>query len=128
MSQDPKDPFFGLKYIAYCRSALSPNKEDLDTESFVSFAKWQICKTRNKLWNDPVWDEYTNEEILTEFFAIRFDENEEMRREFETSILTPSKSDLDWFERMESKHTVSTNDKIVGETKPKPPEDFEDKY
>lgn len=135
-----KDPFFGLKLIAYYRTGLPINQEDVDEEAMVNFAKWQICKVRNVLWNDPVWDNYTNPEILTEFFAIKFDETEDLRKEFEAGIVTAKKEDIDWIERMEKKlkdqkqgkikeeGVEKTKENAVAEFKPAPPEEFEDAF
>ena len=123
MSQrKPKnDPFFGLKYIAFCRSRLldataSPGKKEL-----LDFAKWQICKVRNVLFNDPIWDSYTEEEIFIEYFTIRFDESEEMVDEFKKEAFADTKEQIaDWFEEMERKHGIKN---------PAPePEEFEDNF
>lgn len=134
------DPFFGLKLIAYYRTGLPVNEDDIDEEAYVQFAKWQICKIKSVLWNDPVWDEYTNPEILIEFFAIKFDENEELRKKFETGLVTTKQSDVDWMLKMEAKLLKEKQGKIkeAGSEKPKespkvefepaPVEDFEDKF
>jgi hypothetical protein len=136
-----QDPFFGLKYIAYCRSSLPVNEEDVDDEAMIQFARWQICKVRGVLWGDPIWDNYTPEEILVEYFAIKYDENEQLRNEFEAQLVSAKKSDLDWLERMEQKDREAKQGKIkegVTEEKPKetpaveftpqPPGEFEDKF
>jgi hypothetical protein len=136
-----KDPFFGLKYIAYCRTGLPVNEVDLDMVAMLQFAKWQICKVRNVLFNDPVWDEYTDEEILTEFFAIKFDEDSALRKEFEAKLVTAKASDIDWLERMAQKDQAVKNGKINGdvtpekpkespkvEFHPEPPSEFEDSF
>jgi hypothetical protein len=120
------DPFFALKYIAYYRTGLPKDMEELDRETLISFAKWQICKVRNVLWNDPVWDSYTEEEILIEFFAIKFDENEELRKEFGTLGMGPSKADLDWFDSMEASELTKKQDTIKEEDSA--PIEFEDEY
>jgi hypothetical protein len=131
MSQSPKkeakDPFFALKYIAYHRTGLPKDSDELDTEALISFAKWQICKVRNILWNDPVWDSYTEEEILIEFFSIKFDENEELRKDFGNLMIGPSKKDMDWFDEMDQKYAPDKQGTIIEETTPEP-EEFEDKY
>jgi len=95
------DPLYGLKYIAFCRTGLED--KTVDMQDFINFAKWHICRTRKVLWNDPVWDNYTDDEILIEFFSIRFDESPEVREEFKKTTVSASKSDLDWFEEMERK-------------------------
>lgn len=132
------DPFFGLKYIAYCRTGLTINEDDVDEEAMIQFAKWQICKVRGILWNDPIWDSYTAPELLVEFFAIKFDESEELRQKFEATVVSVKAKDLDWFERMERKHAEDqkkgkikegeVEQKPEVEFEPTPPVDFEDKF
>lgn len=130
-SQKSKDRFFGLKYIALTRVSLTKNKDELDAEALLSFAKWQLCKTRSILWNDPVWEHYTAEEVLIEWFSLKFDENEDLRKEFELSILSVSAEEVDWFAAQERKYrTVQKNDIIekVSPDKPLIVEDFEDTF
>lgn len=132
-SSRPVDPFFGLKYIAYCRTGLPVNPEDVDEQALFNFAKWQICKVRNVLWNDPVWDSYTAQEVLAEYFAIKFDESSELRAEFERGMSGVKKSDLDWLEERAERHRKSqeaaAEDSTIKEViAPAPPEEFEDKF
>ena len=94
-----EDPFFGLKYIAWCRTTVKG--EVLTEEHLIDYAKWQLCKSRNLLFNDPIFKEYTKEEILVEFFSIKFDEDEKLKEAFELEMQGVNKSDLDWFEKME---------------------------
>ena len=98
---DAVDSFLGLKHIAYCRTGIPNTIKDYDLAILLDFAKWQICKTRNVLWNDPVWDNYTADEILIEFFAIGFDLNPKSREAFERTLLKPKEADYAWFDRME---------------------------
>lgn len=128
------DPFFGLKYLAYCRSTLPSSDVDLTEEGLQVFAKWQLCKARNVLWNDPIWDSYTMQELLIEFFAIRFDESDELRTEFGASLNTAKKADIDWMEASAIKLKAELAAKAAKDVKIEEalslpePEDFEDKY
>jgi hypothetical protein len=99
-----KDPFFGLKYIAYCRSKLPPEEAGRDDADIINYAKWQICKSRNLLFLDPIWDRYSEEEILIEYLTIRFDEDENVCKAFESQMQGVSLDDQEWFERMEKKY------------------------
>lgn len=123
------DPLFGLKYIAYLRSEV-PDPETMDHEVFLNFAKWQVCKVRNVLWNDPVWDAYTDEEIVIEFFAIRFDESKEFRAEFGSKLTVVKSDDYDWLERMEAKYFAEKQSTIKSDAAPQDvePIEFEEKY
>lgn len=112
-----EDPLYGLKHIAYGRSVLS--EDALTPQALVDFARWQVCKARSILWNDPLWDVYTAEEILIEYFSIRFDEDEDLRAKFAATLVRASKTDLEWFEEMEAK---------LKNPEPIEPVEFEDKF
>ena len=120
MSQNPKenqqltntDPFFGLKYIAYCRSQRPPEGVESDDIDIINYAKWQVCKARNLLFNDPIWKEYTAEEILIEYFAILFDESETLRDQFLSQARGLDKKDVAWLEAMEAKWVKEQQAKI----------------
>lgn len=127
MSQrKPKsDPFFGLKYIAFCRSRLMEAPDSPDRKALLDFAKWQICKSRSVLFNDPVWERYTEEEIFIEYFAIRFDESDEMIDEFKKEAFSDNVEEIsDWFEKMETKYGI----KNPAPEPAKEPEEFEDTF
>lgn len=98
-----EDPFFALKYIAWCRTQLPPEEAELEEIDFVHYAKWSICRERGILFKDPVWDGYTPEDIMVEFFAIGFDNSEEIRDAFQSSMKGVKAADIDWFEAMEKK-------------------------
>lgn len=96
------EPWLGLKLIAAYRVKLP--EEDVTDAILLDFAKWQICKSRNIMFRDPIWDDYTEEEVLIEFFGIMYDENEDLLTEFLSKIQEVDNTTLDWFERMETEH------------------------
>lgn len=96
------DLFFNLKSIAYHRTALPD--ANITKEDIINYAKWQICKSRNVLWKDPIWDDYTPEDILVEYFAILFDDNEENKEAFAQKLKPVTEEVYDWFTEMEKKH------------------------
>ena len=125
--ENKNDPFFRLQYIGFCRSKLGDKTKILgvDDESMLQYIKWQICKARNVLFNDPIWDRYTPEELMIEYFAISFDEDPELCESFEAKLLKGSvEDDVDWMNRMAKQHNM----------KPEPvpeealPEEFEEKF
>lgn len=75
------DPYKQLKYVAY---RLVEGGKGFD--GFVRFAKFQLCVLNKVLLKDPIWDRYTSEEILMEFFAHEFQLSKELRAEFEASL------------------------------------------
>jgi hypothetical protein len=80
----PRDPFFRPKYIGYCWSETPLDK--VMFEDLSNFAKFQLCLATNRLMKDPVWDSYTTEEILVEFFARKFSKDRNYLKEFELSL------------------------------------------
>jgi hypothetical protein len=79
------DPLRSIKHIGYCR-AFTPPGENTTIEDMVQMAKHALCRLTNTLWKDPIWDQYTDEEILVEYFAHRFCTNADAKKEFEVEI------------------------------------------
>lgn len=77
------DPYRGLKYVGY-RMVELPQTYTL--QDFVRFAKFQLAVKTKRLLKDPIWDEYTVEELLSEFFAHQFEESKDFREKFEHEI------------------------------------------
>ena len=119
--------FLGLEYIGFCRSKLNTlmATESVTYEELGDFFKWQICKIRNVLWLDPIWDQYTFQDLAVEYFGILFDENEEYANEFLGRITqTDEEEFVDWAAKIER----SLASKKLKELAENPPEEFEDKY
>lgn len=76
-----KDSLFPVKYIGYCWSQLPPG--DTDMRDFLNYCKFQLCMFSNRLMKDPIWNEYTNEELLAEFYAHTFSKKQDYLKEFE---------------------------------------------
>lgn len=92
-----QDIFKNIKYIGYCWSNLPVESYGMD--EFLKFAQFQLCVKTHRLMKDPIWDTYTKEELLAEFYAHIFRENKEEREAFEASI--GAKEDMyDWLDRM----------------------------
>lgn len=81
----PKDKLQRVKFVAYCRSNTPPG-ETTKLDDLVDFAKFYLCAHAKKLWKDPIWDSYTDEEILVEYFSLLFFKDEVARKEFEVAI------------------------------------------
>ncbi len=79
------DQFTSLKYKGYCRSQLPPG-EGRTMDDFANYAKFFICQQAKVLWNDPIWDTYTIEGIIVEYYAYLFELDGKLRKEFEASI------------------------------------------
>lgn len=80
----PPDVMFKLKHIAYCRSQTPLS--DMTLKDFVAYAKFQLCFKTKTLFKDPIWDNYTQEEILVEWFSHEFESNPQLVKEFEIGM------------------------------------------
>lgn len=80
----PKDPFFRIKHIGYCMSDMPSQKAD--SADFLNFCKFQLCVQTRRLMKDPIWDSYTPEEIMAEYFAWKFHLSAEAKNEYELAL------------------------------------------
>lgn len=120
-----QDPFFALKYIAFCRTQMPPENATISEEDLVEWAKWQICRERGLLFLDPTWDKYGPEDVLVEYFSLSFDTNTELRDAFKAILTNAEKKEDAWFADMEAKYLKKKEEEIkaeVGEI------EFEDKF
>jgi len=95
-----RDPLLKLKYIGYCRTFFPP-KGNSSLHELLRVAKQFLCNQTRTLWNDPIWDRYSDEEILVEYYAYQFSINEEFLGDFESQIGKEnfvSDDLLDWFD------------------------------
>lgn len=60
----------------------------IDFEDYVRYAKFYLCSKTKTLTKDPIWDQYTDVEIMVEFFAHQFESNKKLRDEFEVELGT----------------------------------------
>lgn len=98
-----RDPFFNLKYLAYCMSQQPAKRSDVDLSDFIRFARFNICNERGIAFWDPVWDNYTDEQILIEYYAILLERDSSFREEFESklnSTMDLADEDVDWMDKM----------------------------
>src|SRR6266481_6594488 len=91
--QKTKDPLFRIKYLGYHMSQLL---EIFEYKDFVRFAKFHLCLKSNKLMKDPIWNTYTPEDIMVEFFAHKFIQDKTFKDQFEFE-LEFGKSEVDDF-------------------------------
>lgn len=101
------DSFRTLKYIGYCLSQLPPDPKTRSYEDYVNHAKYRLSVERGLLLKDPIWEKYTDEEVLIEHFALIFDKDKEERARFLSGIefLAESIDDFDaWANKMIEKN------------------------
>lgn len=117
-SKTPKkkesDPLLAIKFKGYCWSQTPPGDKTTITD-LVSFAKFFLCKHSNRLWKDPIWDEYSDEEILIEYFAHLFAKDEKTRIDFENQINAGSENsaeDYEWLDQQVKKNQEEMQKKL----------------
>ena len=91
-----------LKSIAYCRAFGSMDGK-VSYDALVITARSFLGRETKTLYNDPIWDEYTPEEILIEFFQYKFAKDEDFKKDFEVecNVKDLQKEDtMDWLDEM----------------------------
>jgi len=74
-------------------------------KEFINFAKFQVSLEKKILFWDPVWDFYTDEQILIEYYAVLMDKSEEFKNECEKRFSgeffegTAYEEAVDWMEK-----------------------------
>jgi hypothetical protein len=108
------DPFYRLKYMGYCLSQMTPTGVPTTFEDYVNYAKFHLSLDKHVLMEDPIWDKYTDEGILVEFFANIFSKSKEKLKEFE-STFKGYMSEIDefnaWADRMIEKNKIELEEK-----------------
>ena len=108
-----KDPLLALKHIGYCWSQTPPSEDgSVSYEDFVAHAKFSLCRLTHTLMKDPIWESYTIEEILVEFYAHIFSLNKDERIQFEATLQGSNPDIYDWLDKMVEKNQEETNQKI----------------
>jgi hypothetical protein len=111
-----KGPLFKLKYMGYFLAGLDENRQDLTFKDFVRIAKFFLADERKILLKDPVWDSYSDEELLIEYYAVLYKNSEQARQAFESSLVSEGEAE-DEFEWMDTK--IEENRKRIKDLKQK---------
>lgn len=88
--------FDKIKYIGYVRAFLPP-VPDPKFEDYVNKAKAHLCIATKTLFKDPIWDKYTDLEILAEYYTHVFLKDEDARKGFEEQLGITSEITADEF-------------------------------
>ena len=95
-----EDTLLRLKFMGYCLAHLPPKNVPGDFSDFVAFAQFQLAQEFGVLTKDPVWDRYTDEEILIEYFGLLFTKNDDAKTEFEGVLYGKSSDDdISWIQQ-----------------------------
>lgn len=78
--------------------------------------KFYLCKTLGYLWKDPIWDDYTSEEILIEYFSHLYAKDDELRKSLEVVLDVGAEmygEDVyDWLDRMIEENQAEMSKKL----------------
>lgn len=99
--KEPKketDLFLRAKHVGYCWSNLPP-EDDTKLSDFLEYARFVLCIKTKRLMKDPIWQEYSDIEILAEYFAWTYAESDKAREKFEKGLGLEEEM-YDWFDRM----------------------------
>lgn len=116
--QKKVDPYLGVKYLGYRMSQLP---DPFSMRDLITYAKFILASKSGRLLKDPIWDQYTVEELLMEFYAHQFHESKELRLTFEQG-LSVSDSVVDDFAAWADKQIAEEGkirDKVMGEAEDK---------
>lgn len=79
--------------------------ENFTLQHLVQHAKFALCESRKVLMEADVWDRYTDEHILLEYYAMLYNVNKQMREEFEDFVTsTVTEDQVDWMDEMMAKN------------------------
>ena len=82
--------------------------------NWMNWILFQLCKHYKIPTKSDVWDKYTDEELLVEYYAIRFDSDDEEMKKFEGIIggMTGGDDDIyDWFDKQIDKNKKEIQEK-----------------
>lgn len=84
--------------MAYCMSQMPPDGVDSNFEDYVRFAKFQLSASKGVLMEDPIWDKYTDEQIVIEYIANVFTKDKERLKDFEMKLYGQDSEIYDWLD------------------------------
>jgi hypothetical protein len=106
------DPYKNLKTLGYNLSQL-PDKYNL--KELTRYAKFYLASKTGTLLKDPIWDTYTTEEMLTEFYAYLMEDREyRLRFEQESGIKGEVDDFASWAEK-KIQEDSKVRDKVLGQ-------------
>lgn len=111
--QKKPDFYRKLKHVGYRMSVLSSSYSHAD---LIRYAKFYLAIKTKTLVKDPVWDDYTEPELLAEFYAHQFIDNPEFLTKFENELgLSKVDEFAEWADR-KIEEEKKVREKLMGET------------
>ena len=88
--------------MGFCMSQLPPDGFGTNFGDYMNFVQYSLSKHYKIPVKSDVWDKYTDEELIVEFYAVRYDTDEDEKNKMEGIIegLTGGDDDIySWFDR-----------------------------
>jgi hypothetical protein len=111
---NPPDRTHNIKFAAYCMSQLPPEGVETSFDDFVRYAKFQLCFDKHVLMEDSIWDKYTDEQILVEYYANLFSKSRDERTRFEDQLKGFDSDIYAWFDAQIKKNQEEMAEKAKG--------------
>lgn len=85
--------------MGYCLSQLPPEGIKATYEDFLRYAKFQLSVDKHLLIEDPIWDKYSDEQLLVEYYANMYSKSKAERDRFESLLLGDNPDLHEWFDK-----------------------------
>lgn len=109
---ESRDGYFKLKYIGFTRAYMNPDNDPVTVEEFVAFCKTYLCNKNKVLFKDPIWDTYTDEELMVEYFAQMFLDDVEEAKKFSANFAETADDTYKWLTEQTEKAEKENLEKI----------------
>lgn len=113
-----------FKYIGYCYSQMPPEEATFEWSDFIQYVHFQLCKINKKLMLDPIWNSYTEAEMLVEYYAHVYQNSPKERDAFIHALKGLDGDIMDWLddqvkknqEDMSATDSISFNPESLGDS------------
>ena len=83
--------------MGYCLAFMPPLASSPDFEDFIRYVRFQLCTTYKIPFKDDIWDKYTDEELIVEYYAHIYRNSKEDRERIEDELRGKDVDKLDDF-------------------------------
>lgn len=98
--------------MGFCAAFMPPEEADFEDGDFLRYAKFQLCLKTKILFNDVIWESYSDEDILVEYFAHLFTSNKDEKSEMEAVLNGQDLDFLSWADGKIAENQKEMEDKL----------------
>ena len=98
--------------MGYCAAFMPPEEAEFEDGDFLRYAKFQLCLITKTLFHDAIWESYSDEDILVEYFAHLFTSSKEDKSEMEAILAGQDLDFLSWADGMIEQNQKEMEDKL----------------